>query len=266
MSRSQPTATNPATRFFQWKGGEGKLEFYDKEQAKRINVPLPFEFLVLDELATITGFCEPDESGYWSNEVRSVAKEELTVRTAKGTKQVGLYKDLADVRSKGAKYAKSIYIVYKTKEGYEIGNIKASGAALTAWIEFGNKYVVQNGKVTLTGAEEAKKGTNTYWTPVFEYSSATKEEDAEAINLDVDLQVYLSQYLAARPETARHEDDAIDPDLGKATEEEILDYEARKAAKHKLNDEDDAAVTAYQDDVVNGFEDGAEVNLDEIPF
>ena len=140
MSRSSPTLTNPAKRFFEWSGGKGELSYYDKEKQERFTLPLPFDFLVLDELATITGWSDQDESRYWSNEVRSVAKEELNVRTVKGTKEVGLYKDLTQVRSKGAKYAQSVYIAYRDSNGgidqLVIGNIKMSGVALTAWIEF----------------------------------------------------------------------------------------------------------------------------------
>jgi len=197
MSRSNPGLTNPAKHFFKWSGSKGKLVYYDKENKQEVEVKLPFTFMVLDQLATITGFCESDASQYWSNEVRSVAKEEFTVRTSNGTKQSGLYKDLADVRSKGAKYAKSVYIAYKEGGEYHIGNLKASGAALTAWIELSNNHVVTNGKITLTGAEEAKKGATTYFTPTFEWQNAEKDEDEAAIALDKELQVYLSQYLSA---------------------------------------------------------------------
>lgn len=197
MSRSNPTPTNPAKRFFKWSGSKGQLVYYDKEKQEEIEVKLPFEFLVLDQLATITGYCEQDQSNYWSNEVRSVAKEELTVRTSKGTKEVGLYKDLTEVRSKGAKYAKSVYVAYLDGDDFVIGNLKASGAALTAWIELSNKYVLDNGKVRLTGSEEGKKGATTYFIPKFEWVPSEVVEDEAAIKLDKELQQYLNQYLTA---------------------------------------------------------------------
>lgn len=216
MSRSNPTPTNPAKRFLTWKGSKGILVYWDKEKEAEVEVKLPFTFLVLDQLATITGYCEPDESSYWSNEVRSVAKEELTVKTSRGTKQVGLYKDLADVRSKGAKYAKSIYIAYFDGDEMVIGNIKASGAALTAWIEFSNKSVVANGKVTLTGAEEAKKGTTVYFVPTFEWSNSTSDDDQLAIELDKELQVYLSLYLSPPSFDRAHQEDLVGVTEGSA--------------------------------------------------
>ena len=80
MSRSKPATTTPCKRFFEWSGGTGTLHYYDKEKKDRVEVKLPFTFLILDELATITGFCEQDSSRYWSNEVRSISKDELVVK------------------------------------------------------------------------------------------------------------------------------------------------------------------------------------------
>ena len=249
MSRSNPTPTNPANKFFTWKGSTGELVYYDKEKKENISVKLPFTFLVLDQLATVTGFAEQDQSSYWSNEVRNIVREELTVRTSAGTKQVGLYKDLADVRSKGAKYAKSIYISYKDGDEWVIGNIKASGAALTAWIELSNTCAVGNGKVTLTGSTEAKKGTTKYFVPTFKWDSSDTNEDEIAIELDKELQVYLSQYLAKRDDRVPAED--VDPELGKATPEQEADFAKRKAAK--------------KDVVIEDIGDEP-INLDDIPF
>lgn len=272
MSRSQPALTNPAQHFFTWSGSKGQLEFYDKEKQERIKVPLPFEFLVLDELATITGFSEQDKSSYWSNEVKSL-KDEFTVKTSGGTKQIGLYQNLADVRAKGAKYAKSIYIAHKNKAGeYIIGNLKASGAALTAWIELGSKQILQNGKVTVTGSTEGKKGTTVYQIPNFEWTHSDNEEDTAAIELDKELQIYLSQYLAANQSESQVDNswNEVDQSVGLATDEQLADFEARKRQKLSKNDDDGSMERVHQANPLNTdivIEDiGEEINLDEISF
>jgi hypothetical protein len=210
MSRSQPTLTSPVTKFFRWYGKEGKLAHYDKEAEKEVKVKLPFRFLVLDELATIAGYSNDDQSGFWSNEVRSVAHEEFTVRTSKGTKEVGLYKDLAYSKSKGAKYAKSIYIAYEEGDEHVIGNFKATGAALTTWIDFSKKNRVMNGAVVLKGSEEAKKGATVYFVPIFEYVPVTPEENDRAIELDKQLQIYLSQYLSKQLRDREGQQESLD--------------------------------------------------------
>lgn len=265
MSRSNPIPTNPAKRFFKWSGSKGKLVWYDKEQQSEVEVTLPFTFLVLDQLATITGYCEQDGSGYWSNEVRSVAKEEFTVRTSKGTKQAGLYKDLADVRSKGAKYAKSIYIAYKESDEYVIGNIKASGAALTAWIELSDRYVVLNGKVSLTGATQAKKGATDYFIPTFEWSNSDSDEDEIAKSLDKELQIYLSQYLTvAQFDRTSQEDGVIEDSYESVPQNGYEKAKAQAAAiKAKQESEDDRA---YQESLARSFSDEGDLNMDDIPF
>ena len=196
MSRSNPTPTNPSTRFIKWSGSTGDLVYWDKELEEEIKVNLPHEFMVLDQLATITGFSEADKSQYWSNEVRSIAKDEFHVKTSNGTKDTGLYKDLADVRSKGAKYAKSIYIAYKDSGEWKIGNFKAYGACLTSWIEFGKGKNLASGKIVLTGSEKATKGATTYYIPTFEQANADTDEDEIAISLDKELQKYLDESLS----------------------------------------------------------------------
>lgn len=231
MSRSNPTTKNPAGKFLSWSGSKGELVYYDKEKEERVAEQLPFMFMVLDELNTITGFCEQDSSSYWSNEVRSIKNDELTVKTSAGTKQVGKYSELTEVRSKGAKYAKSVYIAYKENGSLVIGNFKVYGAALTAWIEFCRKADVYKSAVTLTGSEEATKGTTKYFIPKFETIKISDETNAEAVELDKQLQTYLNQYFAYVPE--EHE-------------------EAQTVAPAK-------------DDVVYDVSDEP-INLDDIPF
>ena len=254
MSRSQPDLTNPAQHFLKWSGSKGTLAWWNKDLKVEVPVKLPFKFLVLDELATITGYSDQDSSGYWSNEVRSVAREELHVKTAKGTKQVGLYKDLADVRSKGAKYAKSVYIAHKVGDDYVIGNIKVSGAALTSWIELSGAHKVQNGKVTLTGSTEGTKGATTFKIPTFEYDHADDEENAVAIKLDRELQIYLSQYFAATQ--PNHVEAAEDGELDYNLIDEQTVY--NNMAEHEAKQE----APAWE----NGKIDAKDIDIDGAPL
>ena len=124
MSRSNPTVKNPATRFFQWRGGAeafkakdgktthegGRVTWYDKEAQQENEMALPMTFIVLDELTTITGYSEKDQSGFWSNEVRNLSNEKLIVKTKSGTVARGVYGDISEnIKGRGAKYAVSAY-------------------------------------------------------------------------------------------------------------------------------------------------------------
>lgn len=124
MSRSNNTEiSNPANRFFEWSGSEGKIKYYDKEKKENIYIDLPFVFLVLDVLTTIKGYSDEDESGIWANEIRNLKTEELTVRTKHGIKAKGLYEEVKNVL--GAKYSQSVYIAYKDGGELKIGNFHA---------------------------------------------------------------------------------------------------------------------------------------------
>lgn len=198
---TQDKPTNPSKFFLKVKSGA--VSYYDKEAGENIDVPVPFEFVVLDQLGTIKGWCDADNSSYWSNEVKSSGNEAFTVRTARGVKATGLWKEIkGDAAVAGAKFNASVYIAHKSGDGLVISNIAFSGASLNAWIEFiqANKGVMKGkNKVVLSGFSDAKKGAVKYQVPVFEVAPITKEEVDEATNLDKELQSYLGDYLNFKP-------------------------------------------------------------------
>jgi hypothetical protein len=274
-----------------WKGSTGQLVWYNKEKQENIPVKLPFEFLVLDQLATITGYSKPAKSGFWSNEVRNTRKEELVVKSKQGTVYSGMYKNEQDIvmMPKGAEYAQSVYIAHKIGDKWVIGNIKMSGSARSAWFDFKNSHIPENGKVIIDKGEVQTAQTGDFYPPEFKYEHSTPEEDGIAITLDKTLQIYLNQYLATSKEENQNtwpsdNDDSTD-DIGKATPEQIADYEARKTNVDKAvdsvdksetkeparqwnnvgkkhdEDEDAEAVEKYK----QSFEEEP-INLDDIPF
>ena len=218
MSLSNQTSTvSPAKHFLRVKSGS--VNFYDKEAGENINVPLPLSFVVLDQLATVKGWSDSDQSGYWSNEVKSAGQDALTVRTKNGVKATGIWKEIkGDSSVSGAKFNTSVYIAASGRDGLEIQNIAFSGASLNAWIEFvnANKGVTRGKqKVVITGFLDAKKGAVKYQVPVFAAEEIKETELEEATKLDVELQEYLDGYFANRRneeivETVTDEDDPID--------------------------------------------------------
>ena len=223
MSRSNPTAKSPVARYFTWKGADGEVVYYDKEKGKNIVVELPFTFLVLDELSTIGGFHKPSNSGFRSNEVRDMREETLFVRNRNGVIAKGLYEGIKDeIKAKGAKYAKSIYIAFKddTKE-LVIGNIQVSGAALTAWIEFSKKFNVEKVAVVIADKKAEKNGSNDYFTPVFAGQDTSEATEKESQALDRELQNYLGVRLSkAEPAGEYNADGPADEDDTTAIESE----------------------------------------------
>jgi len=198
MSRSnQIEIINPSKYFFEWQGSTGKIKYFDKnkgEKGEQVILPLPFSFLVLDKLATIKGFSDEDSSGFWSNEIRSIKDEKLTVRTKKGIYEQAYYPELKST-GKGAKYSQSVYIAYKDGNELVLANFQIFGSAIGAWIDLCKGKDIYKYAITISGATAAKKGATNFFIPEFKLSAViSPETEAKAIELDKTLQDYLNAY------------------------------------------------------------------------
>lgn len=230
MSRSKPNrAENPAVRFFEWKAQKGVLQYYDKANKENVEVPIPFKFLVLDQLHTVKGGTKVQGSyvGFYSNEVRDIKRETITLRSKNGIEAEGTYQEVKAHR--GAKYTKSIYIAFDNGGELEIGNIQAIGSANSAWIEFSNSGVNLNTcAVTIKDRKKIEGEQSDYYEPVFEASECPQKLNELAWKLDGKLQEYLSDYFGRgareNDEYAQGEVSANrfpdDPDLVPSDEEE----------------------------------------------
>ena len=189
--------SNPATKFFDWKSNDKCFSYYDKEEQKNVLVPLPFKFLVLDELHTIKGWNDATSSGIFSNEVKFISKEVMTVKPFKGNEIAkGLYKDIKEkIVAAGGHYTKSIYIMV---EDGTLANIQLKGSAVQKWGEFTQKTRnrLPDEWVQVATALEGKKGAVKFNTPEFTFFKSLSEDEAnladEAFNT---LETYLKAYL-----------------------------------------------------------------------
>jgi hypothetical protein len=213
---AQPQS-NPATKFLEWKSNDQCFEYYDKEAQKKVQVPLPFKFLVLDELHTVKGWNDATSSAIYSNEVKYISKEPMTVKPFKGNEIAkGLYKDIKEkVVSAGGHYTKSIYIML---EDGLLANIQLKGSAVQKWGEFTNKTRnrLADEWVVVAKALEGKKGAVKFFTPEFGFEkSLTKNEGLLADNCFNILEAYLNAYL--KPV-------AVDETANVLEDSEVLDF------------------------------------------
>jgi len=216
MSRSRPHESNPnpATRWFEWAGNTGKVRYYDKHANEMVDVPLPFTFLLLDELASVRGWHDASDSGIRSNMVRDVKADVLVVKAHKyGVIAEGHYRQIKDrVNAAGGKFTANLYIGYKDATGaLQIGTLLLKGVALRSWMEFRQEHrkKVYEGAVTLTGYTEGKKGSITYRAPVFGLKDVSTDTHQQATGLDMELQVWLDAYFSRKTDeqTIEHTDD-----------------------------------------------------------
>ncbi len=189
-------SANPSTKFLEWKSKKKVFSFYDKNseaEDKNVEIPLPFTFLVLEEMHTCGGWNDPSESGIFANEVKFIGSEEMTVKSYKGGEiATGLYKDVkTKVNNAGGHYVKSIYAM--DVQG-EIINIKLKGACVKAWGDFTqkNRTRLVDETIVVSSALDMKKGSVKYSVPVFEFKSSLSNEEAVLADAAYDkLEAYL---------------------------------------------------------------------------
>jgi len=208
--------SNPATKFLNWKSNDKCFSFYDRETKENVLVSLPFKFLVLEEMHTISGWNDASQSGIYSNEVKFISKETMTVKPFKGNEIAkGLYKDIKEkVKAAGGHYVKSIYIML---EDGSLANLQLKGSAVQGWGEFtqkGKQRLVDEW-VSVDKAIDGKKGAVKFTTPDFKFlQSITDVESELADDCFNTLEAYLTTYLSkAEPIIESESIDELDDDL-----------------------------------------------------
>jgi hypothetical protein len=190
-------ASNPSQKFLQWKSNDKCFEYYCKETKEKVKVELPFKFLVLDEMHTISGWNDATQSAIYSNEVKFISKEPMTVKPFKGNEIAkGLYKDIKEkVVSAGGHYVKSIYIML---EDGKLANLQLKGSAVQQWGEFTNKVRnrLPDEWVIVKSTKDGKKGSVKFSMPEFGFDKSLSESEMEmADDVFNTLETYLKAYL-----------------------------------------------------------------------
>lgn len=214
-------STKPAKIYFEWKSAkkvkkspeghaildkndkptyeyDGYFTYYDKAKGEDVKVPLPFRFIPLEVLSCVKGFNDKNKCGIYSNEVKSIKNDVLTVNTFKGGLSVkGLYGTIkGEIDAMGGKFANSVYIGYRVGDKLELCNLQIHGASLSPFIEYGklHKDLTQKGAMQVKSFKIATVGDNQFAEPIFEELPITPETEAEAIELANTLKVYLDGY------------------------------------------------------------------------
>lgn len=244
MSRSNPTenAVNPATKFIDWSGSEGKFKYYDKEKKENVFIELPFYFLPLDQLSTCKGYDEKAGLGFYSNEIRNTKTDMLTIRNKNGIVMTGLYEVCKEkLSSKGLDYVQSVYVAIKEGKNYVLANLQLKGSALGPYIEFCKGKKMSEIGVAVKKANPMKKGATKYFEPVYEILKVSEEANTVAVELDRELQEYLTPYLAKNASAVATDkiDENQDNGLNKAPQKSSIKMEEKESAPIFSNDDDD---------------------------
>jgi hypothetical protein len=190
--------SNPATKFIDWKSNDKCFSYYDKETSQNVQIPLPFKFLVLDEMHCIKGWNDATKSAIFSNEVKFIGTETMTVKPFKGNEIAkGLYKDIKDkIVAAGGHYVKSIYIML---EDGSLANLQLKGSSVQAWGEFTQKTRsrLADEWIEVKTAKDGKKGAVKFSIPEFTFLRSISDSEAEQADEVFNvLEAYLKTYLA----------------------------------------------------------------------
>jgi len=238
MSLSNPTTENPVKKFIEYKAEESTFQYWDKKQEKNIPLELPVQFIVLDELATITGYCEVAKSNLYSNEVHNLNLQMLNVKSFKGgVHLMGKYADIKDeVKSYGGKFTKSVYAALFSEGGLELVNFKLKGDAFSKWLD--KKINVLENGIEIKSFTDEKKGKNEWKAPVYEPLEITGEYLEEATAMDVKLQEFLVAYESKQIEKPVGDIEDEDREEVKKEFDEKISGEVRKMNKELKTDDD----------------------------
>lgn len=230
LTRPSSESSNPSTKFLKWKSTEKAFQYYNKETKENVNLQLPLKVLFLEHYHTVKGWSDSAHSGIWSNEVYSIAKETLEVKSKAGTIANGIYKDNRTViRDAGGVYHRSVYCMIETGE---IINLQLKGAVIgglnketsvtkqdvKGYSDFynDNNHLLDNQWIEINSFAEGKKGAVKFNIPVFEIGEVISKEDNELANTAVaELQAHMDNYFGVKEavvETVEEEvtEDALD--------------------------------------------------------
>lgn len=206
MSRANPNAgvANPATRWFEWRGGDGVIRWYDKSKKENHDIVVdkknPFRFIVLDVLATVTGYNKKRKSGIYSNEVRDTRTDPLIVKFFEGgTIAEGLWADIKDkvVANKGG-FSAVCYVAFKDGKDLKIGGIKFKGCSLGPWFEFqkDHRNDIDTKGVAIVGSEADTTGDVEFKKPIFGIVEISPETNEAAGALAQELAKFHTAYFS----------------------------------------------------------------------
>lgn len=173
---------DPAQCVLEWKAKDGVFRMHDRttKETKILGDKLPF--LVLDELISIRGVTKMGKEPIYSNEIRDLRLEELTIKTysfvdgEKIEKVVGkgFWEEVrppkegrkTDAIDYGQKYCQVIYCAFWDGE-IKFGKIELTGMAVQAWIEFKKAFSSQPKGVICDGVKTATSPHGSFFVPNF---------------------------------------------------------------------------------------------------
>lgn len=174
MSLITPSSSvpSPAKKYIQWSGKRGCFSYYDRDKGEAVDLPLPFEFAVLENYYSVDGMNSDDERIY-SNKFKNFGTDVVSINMGtRVPRLVGYYADIKDAfKAQGARLTNNLFSVV---DG-EIVCIQIKGSALAALSE--SNINIDKHTVVVKESVEKKNKKGTWLNPVFENGGAISADD-----------------------------------------------------------------------------------------
>lgn len=216
---------SPVTKYIEWSSNDKGFKYYDKEKGEKVDVKMPLEFILMDDMLGVSGG-EMDDNDVFhpvrSGIVAHVGKT-LSVKKDGQTFITGKWADIKDkVKAEGGRYTSYAYAIL----GDELVCFKLAGAALASWFEKGN-----GAKITVKKSEEKKKGAVKYYSPIFE-AEELSDDVAEGLETNENVKAFDAYNEAKKAQKFAGDDEeeqseAVEPVQADLSDEDDLFDESR---------------------------------------
>lgn len=176
MSRTSKRtgSSSPVKKYLEFKGGSGTISFYDKDKEERVELE-SLKIILVDDLASVSGFNEAESSGYNSNLLNpyDTGKIPFTVKSRVNgqftTVEEGIWKEIKNSpKLSGAKYTRNLFAIADVGYGYELVRLELNGSGLRPWLDLvdSDSQEIYNKVITITKGQlyTRKSGENVPFT------------------------------------------------------------------------------------------------------
>lgn len=202
------TNTHPARFRVSWNGGKGFWKAYDKTTKQKSEIAIKdFIFLPLLRTQGASGYYEPKQMGYYSNEVLDTRHEEIEVKDNQGNVFAkGLWNDIKELcETRKVGFIANLYAAIKVNGVLELAVVELSSTSLMAFGELSKALSTSTGKATaiyntavmVSHVTPKEKGSVNYVVPTFVTKEVSPETNAQACAMTKKATEYLEQYFKA---------------------------------------------------------------------
>ena len=177
-SEGAAPSEHPSKFRISFKGDTGEWEIYNKATKEKSRVPSEkFVFMPLIRTSGASGYYQPAQMGYWSNEIQDSRSEVLEVMgNDKSVFVKGLWKQIKEkCNERNISFIANLYVAIKVDGAYAIAVIELKTTALVAFGDFSKSLITLTGKsnavyntaVKVGKLTPKKNGSVNYVVPTF---------------------------------------------------------------------------------------------------